>query len=76
MFLFELQFTPPLIASFVAVEKNYYNATVAAIAIYGVVGQIAAKISSGPGSFQQNFIDTLYNLREEEFLRNLKISRC
>ena len=64
------------IASFVAVEKNYYNATVAAIAIYGVVGQIAAKISSGPGSFQQNFIDTLYNLREEEFLRNLKISRC
>jgi hydroxyethylthiazole kinase len=64
------------IASFVAVEKNYYDATVAAVAIYGVVGQIAAQTSSGPGSFQQNFIDVLYNLNKEDFLNNLEISKC
>ena len=64
------------IASFVAIEKNYYDATIAAVAIYGVVGQIAAKISSGPGSFQQNFIDVLYNLNKEDFLNNLEISKC
>ena len=64
------------IASFIAVEKNYYDATVAAVAIYGVIGQIAAKTSSGPGSFQQNFIDALYNLNKEDFLNNLEISEC
>ena len=64
------------IASFVAIEKNYYDATVAAVAIYGVIGQIAAKTSSGSGSFQQNFIDVLYNLNEEDFLNYLEISKC
>jgi hydroxyethylthiazole kinase-like sugar kinase family protein len=46
------------------------------VAIYGVVGQIAAQTSSGPGSFQQNFIDVLYNLNKEDFLNNLEISKC
>ena len=64
------------IASFVAVEKNYFNAAVAAVAVYGVIGQIAEKISSGPGSFQQNFIDVLYNLKKEDFLNNLVILKC
>ncbi|RST64748.1 hydroxyethylthiazole kinase [Candidatus Aquarickettsia rohweri] len=64
------------IASFIAVEKNYLNSAVAAVAIYGVAGQLAERISSGPGSFQQNFIDTLYHLKKENFINNLIILKC
>ena len=64
------------IASFIAVEKNDFDAVVAAVAVYGVAGQLAERISSGPGSFQQNFIDVLYNLKKKDFVDNLVIIKC
>lgn len=64
------------IACFTAVEKDKVVATTAATAIYGVVGSISAEKGSGPGSFQQIFLDTLYNLKEENFVKYLKITKC
>ena len=45
----------------------------AAAAILGVVGEIAAEQSRGPGSLQMNLLDELYQLDEETLLQRLKI---
>lgn len=43
------------------------GATVSAMALMGVAGEIAVKGSSGPGSLQVHFLDKLYNLEQKEF---------
>ncbi|KZX57432.1 hydroxyethylthiazole kinase [Vibrio sp. HI00D65] len=45
----------------------------AAAAVLGVVGEIAAENSRGPGSLQMNLLDELYQLDEETLLQRLKI---
>ncbi|MEZ8586581.1 hydroxyethylthiazole kinase [Vibrio cyclitrophicus] len=45
----------------------------AAAAILGVVGEIAAENSRGPGSLQMNLLDELYQLDEETLIQRLKI---
>ena len=34
----------------------------------GVVGEIATRNSAGPGSLLTNFVDTLYNITENQLL--------
>lgn len=46
----------------------------AAAAILGVAGEIAAEHSKGPGSLQLNLLDTLYSLDEKELMNRLKMS--
>jgi len=46
----------------------------AAIAIFGVAGEIAAEQSKGPGSLQLNLLDVLYQLDEETLIQRLKLS--
>ena len=41
------------------VENNSHLSSVAGMAIMGIAGENAEKISDGPGSFQSNFIDCL-----------------
>jgi hydroxyethylthiazole kinase len=48
---------------------------VVATAVLGVVGEIAAEKSTGPGSLQMNLLDTLYQLDEETLLQRLSIVR-
>ncbi|MBW2962838.1 hydroxyethylthiazole kinase [Mesonia aestuariivivens] len=62
-----------LVAAFSAIIKDTAEATVSAMALLGVAGELAAKESKGPGSLQLNIIDKLYNLSEEEFISTLKI---
>jgi len=63
-----------LIGAFCAVNKfNALEATLAAMALMGIAGEIAAAQSAGPGSLQLHFLDTLYNLTEAEFLGHLKL---
>ncbi len=62
-----------LTAAFAAILENKFEATVAAMALIGVCGEIAAKNSSGPGSLQLTLLDKLYNITEEEFRSHLKI---
>jgi hydroxyethylthiazole kinase len=63
-----------LIGAFCAAgPNNLFEATVAAMALMGVAGEIAAEQSKGPGTMQMNFLDVLYTLSKEDFLKRLKI---
>ena len=63
-----------LIGAFVSVDpNNAFLATASAMALMGVAGEIAAKISAGPGSLQLNLLDTLYNLEESDFMSVIKL---
>lgn len=46
----------------------------AAAAILGVAGEIAAAQSKGPGSLQPNILDALYQLDEKTLIQRLKLS--
>lgn len=50
------------------------DATVSAMALMGVAGEIAAAKASGPGTMQLNFLDALYNITMNDFTSRLKIS--
>jgi len=52
--------------AFAAVNDNYLMAAANAMAIMGIAGEIAVKLSKGTGSLQMNFIDTLFNISDKE----------
>ena len=62
-----------LCGAFAAVADPF-RAAVSAMAVMGIAGEIAAERSSGPGSMQVNFLDTLYNLDGKEIEQRLKIA--
>ena len=49
-------------AAFYAVSESPFEAAVAACAVAGIAGELAAEKSAGPGTFLPNFIDALYTL--------------
>lgn len=57
-----------------AAPQSLFLATVSAMALMGVAGEIAAEQSKGPGTMQMNFLDVLSTLSEDEFSRRLKIA--
>lgn len=62
-----------LCGAFAAVEKSPFAATVKAMAVMGIAGEMAAAVASGPGSLQTHFLDCLYGLSEKDISRRLKI---
>jgi hydroxyethylthiazole kinase len=62
-----------LIGGFIGTIDDKFRATVSAVALMGIAGELAVEKSDGPGSLQLNFIDKLYNITKEEFLSNLKL---
>jgi hydroxyethylthiazole kinase len=62
-----------LCGAFAAVENNYYMATVQAMAVMGIAGEMAAEVAAGPGSMQMHFLDKLYCLSENDIKKRLKI---
>jgi hydroxyethylthiazole kinase len=46
----------------------------AATAVFGVAGEIAAEQSKGPGSLQLNVLDALYLLDDATLIRRLKMT--
>lgn len=62
-----------LIGAFVGVEKDYFFATLAAMSLLGVAGELAAVNATGPGSLQLQILDKLYNLNEDEFLQTARV---
>lgn len=50
-----------VVAAFAAAAEPF-EATVSALAYYGVAGEIAAKEAKGPGSFQVAFLDALHSV--------------
>ena len=51
-----------VIGAFLAVEPDALAATVAALAVFGVAGELAAEQARGPGSLQVELLDALYAL--------------
>jgi hydroxyethylthiazole kinase len=62
-----------VIASFAAVEKNQLNASTAALAAYGIAGELAAKNPCGPGTYKERFYDMAYGLRDADLNGMAKI---
>ncbi len=63
-----------LIAAFAAVVTNKAEATVAAMALMGIAGELSAEQSKGPGSLQLHLLDELYALTESTFNARLKLT--
>ena len=61
-----------LTGAFAAVQNNPFLAAAHTMAVMGICGEIAADKSSGPGSLQMNFIDTLFQLNEQQITDLLK----
>ncbi|ETD86927.1 hydroxyethylthiazole kinase [Rhodobacter capsulatus] len=55
------------------VGQNPLEATVAALAYYGLAGEIAAREAKGPGSFAVAFLDALANLTPEALSAGAKV---
>jgi len=63
-----------LLSAALAVEADAWLAAVAALAVLGVAGEIAAEGARGPGSFAGAIIDALYALDRAAFRARLKVS--
>ncbi len=62
-----------IIGAFAAVDPDPVTATATALAYYGLAGELAGKLSSGPGSFTVNLLDALHNLTPEDVKRGVRI---
>jgi len=62
-----------MVGACMAVEKDIHQAATAAMGIMGVAGDMASENSNGPGSFQMNFIDSLYQINSENLEKKLRI---
>lgn len=62
-----------LCGAFAAINSSAFDATVHAMAAMGIAGEIAKLRSTGPGSFQVQFLDSLYSLDEATCVSNIKV---
>jgi len=65
-----------LCGAFAAVDPDPFRAAVAAMAVMGIAGEIAAERSAGPGSMQVHFLDALHNLTGGEVERRLRLGEA
>ncbi len=67
-----------LIGAFAAVQSDVWRATVAAMAYWGVVGELAAEqtrhMGGGVGTYAAKLLDVTYGLEEATFTERLSIS--
>ncbi len=62
-----------LTGAFVAVNKSYFQAAIHAMIVMGITGELTKLQSKGPGSFQMNFLDTLYNLSYDDIKNRINV---
>jgi|TARA_B110001469_G_C9645155_1_gene325761 hydroxyethylthiazole kinase len=63
-----------IIGACIAIESDVHLACTAAMAIMGIAGDMAAELSKGPGSFQANFLDSLYLLTGDIIENRIKLN--
>ncbi len=63
-----------LIGAFVAVEQHMHTASVAAMALMGIAGEIAATVAKAPGSFHTAFIDALYEINADDISSKISVN--
>lgn len=61
-------------AAYAAVGEDPFASTVAAVTVYTVAAELAAKQASGPGSFAVAFLDALAALRESDVVERAAVS--
>jgi hydroxyethylthiazole kinase len=62
-----------MIAAFLAVGSNPFEATAAALSYFGLAGEKAASESDGPGTFGVQLLDALYRMEEDELRLGARI---
>lgn len=62
-----------LVGAFVGAYEDTFTATVSALTVLAVAGELAAEASAGPGSLQARLLDALYQLDEPELLRRARV---
>jgi hydroxyethylthiazole kinase len=62
-----------VVGAFIA-GQSALEATVAALAYYGLAGETAAKRATGPGSLLPAFIDALYAMTPEELTAGARVT--
>ncbi|XP_020206512.1 hydroxyethylthiazole kinase [Cajanus cajan] len=64
-----------LIAAFVAIDKSHaLDATVSALAAFGIAGELGMKMAKGPASLRVHLIDALYGLDEAALNSHVNIT--
>ncbi|XP_021725175.1 hydroxyethylthiazole kinase-like [Chenopodium quinoa] len=64
-----------LIAAFVAADPSHaFEATVAALSVFGIAGELGMQDAKGPASLRVNLIDSLYGIDQESIIQHAKIS--
>lgn len=63
-----------IIGACIAIEPDSHLACTTAMAIMGIAGDMAAELSKGPGSFQINFLDSLYLLTGDIIKKKIKLN--
>jgi len=63
-----------LVAACLTVEPDAFHATVAALLMIGVAGELAAEKAAGPGSFAVAIVDALYNLDGAALVARAKVT--
>ncbi len=61
--------------AFLGVNPSAFAASVHAMAVMGIAGEMAAELSKGPGSLQLHFLDILYALSESDILTRIKLAK-
>lgn len=62
-----------IIGAFIAVIEDTTEAVVAAMALMGIAGEMAAQTALGPGTLQAQILDKLYNITADEFGKYLQL---
>lgn len=60
--------------AFLGANENAFDATVAALAVFAVAGEIAAEGAPGPGTLQLRLLDALYALDEQTLSSRARIA--
>ncbi len=63
-----------VMAASISLCEDSHQGAVAALVIYGIAGEIAARQAKGPGSFVPAFLDTLYYLDTKSITQLARIS--
>lgn len=65
-----------LTGAFLAVNQNVFLGCIHAAVVMGIVGEIAAAESQGPGSFKVAFLDVLSSLSLSEIEETMRVESC
>ncbi len=63
-----------LIGAFCGANEHSFEATVSAMAVLGIAGEIAAQSSQGPGSLQLHILDQLHLIEEQVIDQQLRLN--